>query len=412
MKAKTANFIAFDIGSSKIAAMAANISRQGEIKIITQALHYSKGFKSGIITDINAAENSIIAVIYALEKECEKSIKEVTVSLSGAGVKSYYVTHSIKLGNQPISKSDLKKLVQKAITDFKVKDQEMIHYFPIEFILDGKNVVDNPIGLYGRQLSCQLHIIAANSLMLLNLTHCFARCQVEVNYVMLAIYASGLACLTKEEQKLGSIIIDIGSKTTSFAIFLNNKVIYVGYVPLGSSDITTDIAKFFSISLEVAEKIKILYGHAIPSIINKVEVIRIEQFQEDNAYSPDLTITSTALDEVIYPRMKEILEQIQIQYNYVSMDHLLARRLIITGGGASLPGTKNLAANIFGKQVRIAKPENFPGYVENYNPYIHSTVMGILKSRASKYQKNSFKPDYEDDKNWLRKTFLWLRENI
>ncbi len=177
MKGKFANFIAFDIGSSKRAAAASHISRQGDIKIITQVLHYSQGFKSGIITDMTAAENSIISAIYALEKECEKSIKEVTLSLSGTGTKSYYITHNIKLGNQPVSKSDVKKLTQKALADFKVKDQDIIHYFPIEFTLDEDNVVDNPIGLYGRQLSCQLHIIAANSLMLLNLTNCFSKCQ-------------------------------------------------------------------------------------------------------------------------------------------------------------------------------------------------------------------------------------------
>ena len=103
MKGKASNYIAFDIGSSKIAAVAANISKNGQTKINSQILQYSEGFKSGSITNMEFAENSIVAAIYALEQESDKSIKEIAISLSGVGVKSYYVNHKIKLGNQPIS---------------------------------------------------------------------------------------------------------------------------------------------------------------------------------------------------------------------------------------------------------------------------------------------------------------------
>jgi cell division protein FtsA len=102
MKGKSSNFIAFDIGSSKIAAMAAHINKSGQTKINSQILQYSEGFKSGAITNMELAENSIVAAIYALEQECDKSIKEIAISLSGVGVKSYYVNHKVKLGSQPI----------------------------------------------------------------------------------------------------------------------------------------------------------------------------------------------------------------------------------------------------------------------------------------------------------------------
>ena len=126
MKGKSSNFVAFDIGSNKICAVSAHTSKQGDTKINSQVLQYSKGFKSGTITHMEMAENSIINAIYALEQDLDKSIKEVTVSLSGAGVKSYYVTHTIKLAGQEISKQDIKKLINKALADFKVKDQEAL----------------------------------------------------------------------------------------------------------------------------------------------------------------------------------------------------------------------------------------------------------------------------------------------
>ncbi|MDG1436959.1 MAG: cell division protein FtsA [Rickettsiaceae bacterium] len=405
MKKKSSNFVVFDIGSSKIAALAAHNGKQGDTKINAQILQYSEGFKSGSITHMEMAENSIVNAIYALEQDYDKSINEITISLSGAGVKSYYINHSIKLGNQPISKQDIKKLITKAIADFQVKDQEIIHYFPMEFVIDSNQVVENPIGMYAREMSCQLHIISADHLMLKNLTSCVAKCHVEISDIVVSIYASGVSCLSDDEKELGAIIVDIGSHTTSFGMFLDNKIIYTGHVPIGSSHITTDIAKAFSISRVSADKLKILYGTADPDLLTKDSIIRLNTLDPNNSHDSDLTISTKHLAEIICPRMREIFSQIKKQCDHVAMDHLLANSLVLTGGGAALSGITSLAAEVFQKQVRIAKPATIPGFVDNYNPYIYSTALGIVKLK-------SLKSEHEEEGGWFKKTFTWLKENI
>jgi cell division protein FtsA len=410
MKGNSANYIVFDIGSNKIAAFAAHINKAGESTIVAQVLQHSEGFRAGGIVNLEAAENSIISAIYSLEKECEKSINEVTISLSGA-VKSYYISHTLKLSNQAITAADVKKLVQKALTDFSVKDQEIVHYFPIEFTLDKNNIVDNPIGMYAKELTCQLHIIAASSLMLRNLTNCFAKCHIEVSDVMLSIYASGLACLSEDEKETGAIIIDLGSHVTSFGVFLNGKLIYVGSVPLGGYNVTSDIAKALSVSRSTAEKLKILYGDVRHDIFNKNESIRISDFEPEND-NIDLSISSSKLAKIIHPRVEEILKLVKKEYDYIAMDHLLAKRIVLTGGGSGLYGIKNLVAEIFHKQVKIAKPEVIAGFSENYNISLCSTAFGMIKSKALKYKKNLFKPGEYEDSGWVKRTFLWLKENI
>ena len=411
MKGKSCNFIAFDIGSSKIAALAANINKNGQAKISSQILQYSEGFKSGSITSMELAENSIIAAIYALEQESDKSVKEIAISLSGAGVKSYYVNHKMKLGNQPISKQDIKKLISKALLEFKVNHQEIIHYFPVEFIIDGKQNVDDPLGMHAREISCQLHVVSADSLMLMNLTKCLAQCHVEVSDVFLSIYSSGISCLTKDEKELGSIIVDIGSNTSSFGIFLHDNLVYTGYIPIGSRAITRDIAKEFSVSIAAADKLKILYGNANPRIV-KNNTIMLDEFDPDNSYNSEPSITSVDLARIIETRTQEIFIKIKEKCDRISMEHLLAKRMIITGGGAALPGLTSIVSNLFQKQVRIAKPEIIPGFAENYNPYMYSTVIGMVKAKSLKYQRNSFRHGVDENAGLFKRTFLWLRENI
>ena len=404
MKGISSNFIALDIGSSKISAMAAYIGKQGEARVNAQLLQHSEGFKSGTIINMGMAENSLIGAIYSLEKDCDKSIKEIAVSLSGAGVKSYYVNHSIKLGNQPITQSDVKKLTNKALSDFKVKGMEIIHYFPIEFMVDGNQAVENPIGLYAKELSGQFHIIAADSTMIMNLTKCLAKCHIEVSDIIVSIYAAGLAVLTADERALGSIIIDFGANTTSYGIFLDGKIVYVNHVPIGGMDITIDIAKTFSISIKEAEKLKILYGVADPGLLLKDSVIKLDNGEH--------TITASQLAKIIHPKIKEIAEVIKKQCDSMSMDHLLARQVVITGGGAALGSVRTFVAEIFHKQVRVAKPEIIPGFVENYSTYIHSTVIGMIKSKSLKSPKNSYGTGQFEDYGWFKRTVLWLKENI
>ena len=411
MKGKSANYIVFDIGSNKIAALAANINKTGEVSVIAQLIQSSTGFRAGSIIDLEAAENSIIAAIYSLEKECDKSINNVIISLSG-GVKSYYISHTIKLGNQVISRQDVNKLIHKALADFSEKDQEIIHYFPIEFTIDKNNFVESPIGMYAKELTCQIHVVAANLLMLRNLTNCFAKCHIEISDVVLSVYAAGIVCLSDDEKETGAIVIDFGSHVTSFGVFLYGKIIYTGNILLGGYNITSDIAKALSISINTAEKLKILYGDVRPDLLNKNETIRISNFEPENDYDTDLTISSSRLAEIIRPRVNQIITLLKKDYDHISMDHLIAKRVVLTGGGSTLQGLKNLVAESFQKQVRVAKPESIPGFVENLNSSIYATTLGMVKSKVLKYKKNSFKPEDQEDFGWFKRMFLWFRENI
>lgn len=414
MKAKLSNYIALDLGSSKIASIASYIDRKGEIRILNQNLHYSEGFRSGMINNLEAAENSIINVIYALEKSCDKNIKEVGISLSGADTKSYFIQHKIKLSpSQQITQQDVKRLIQKALTEFKIKDQEVIHCFPLEFSIEDGNIIDNPVGMFGRELSCQLHLVTASTNLLTNLTNCLNKCHLGITDVMLAIYASGMACLSEDEKNLGSIIIDFGARTTSFGVFLSGKLAYAGFVPLGSWHITSDIAKVFSLSFNAAEKLKVLYGHAFISPAGRDNPINLEDVEPDNSYNMSMTITSNYLGAVINSRIEEILLMVKQEYDRIMIDHLIARKLVITGGGAMLRGLKELAGHIFEKQVRIGKPSILPGFAEDYNPGAYSTAVGMVKNHSLKQQKLSTETTPKDQNpSWFFKAFGWLKENI
>lgn len=407
---KLNNFIVFDIGTSKISAISANITKQGLAEIKHNIIQESNGFSAGGIANLELAEASIINAVYELEKECNKSIREAAISISGSGIKSYYVNQTLKLGSQPISKLHIKKLLHKAASNFNVPDKEAIHYFPIEFILDKEHIVENPVGLYAKELTCQVHIVAASSLTITNLINCLAKCHIEVSDVILSIYASGLSCISEEEKKLGAIIIDIGHLTSSFAVFLEGNIIYSGYVPLGSQHITADIAKTFSINLSTAEKLKHLYGSAIIDKQNMHKIIRLDDFEPNIGYHAYSTITLSKLSEVINIRMSEILNKIYNECNSLAVDHLIAKRVILTGSGSLLKNIKEFTASIFNKNVRIATPEIPNGFTSPKDAYQYDVAIGMVKSKIEQYQKNYTYEINHHKGGMFNKMLYWFNE--
>ncbi|WPY01425.1 Cell division protein FtsA [Candidatus Trichorickettsia mobilis] len=412
MKAKLLNFVALDLGSSKIAAIAAHIDKKSEIKILSHNLHHAVGIKSGVITDLQAAESSIINAIYAIEKDCNKNIKRISISLSGAGTKSHYTNHKIKLSGSQITIQDIKKLLQKMLVEFKVKDQEIIHYFPVEFLIDDHHIVENPIGMFGKELSCRLHIITASSNVLINLTNCLAKCHIEVSNIILSIYATGIACLSNDEKNLGAIIIDIGAKTTAVGIFLANKLIYSNYITIGSWHITNDIAKVFSVNINTAEKLKILYGSALLSPFEPDIPLRIEEFEPDNQYNPNMVISVSQLTAVINPRIEEILSMVKQQCDQAAVDYLIARRIVLAGGGAALKSIRELASTVFERPVRISKPNGL-AEIETSNLEMYATAIGMVTDHAHRQQKNSLNlHNINENSSWFKKTLIWLKANL
>ena len=409
MNPKVTNFIAMDIGSSKIAALGAFIDKNGDAQIVGQNLHYSDGIRSSVVTDLHLAENSILQAVYTLEQECDTNINAAVISLSGYGTKSYFLENSTKINADKITATDVQKLVQKTLGNFNIKDHDVIHYFPIEFVLDDDNVVDDPVGMFSNILECKLHVIAVSSNILKNLANCLAKCQIEISGVVLGIYASGIACLTDDEKNLGSLVIDLGSRTTSFGIFLGGKMVYSGYIPFGGWHITSDIAKAFSTSLANAEKLKVLYGSATNLPLGSSSVISL-----DDEDGNEITITSADLAEIIGPRIQEILDLLKSQYDKIGIDYLISRRIVLTGGGSILKGLKEMVSTTFQKQTRTGKPKVFHGFSEDYNPGIYSTSVGLLETYVNRQRKN-YNPaldDFSTKQSVSRKILAWLKQNL
>ena len=157
--------------------------------------------------------------------------------------------------------------------------------------------------------------------------------------------ASAEAVLSKRQKELGVILIDIGGGTTNFAVFEEGRLVHAGGFPYGASHITNDIAIVLRTRVDVAEQIKLRYGHAIPEGIPKKEAIRLSEFVDND----DSVILRREIAEIIEARFSDIFELISKELKKISRTQLLPGGAVLVGGGSRIPGVSEIAK----RQLRL-----------------------------------------------------------
>src|SRR5205823_13792227 len=168
--------------------------------------------------------------------------------------------------------------------------------------------------------------------------------------------AAGPACLGEDEIGLGVTVIDMGGATTTIGVFFDGNLIFADYVPVGGTHVTNDIARGLSTGVAHAERMKALFGSAIATSTDEREMIAVPQIGEEDEGHVN-HVPKSLLVGIIAPRLEETFELVRNRLEASGFDKVAGRRVVLTGGASQLHGTREFAALILDKQVRMGRPQ-------------------------------------------------------
>lgn len=209
-KNRSSIIAALDIGSSKVACFIALRDSPNKMKIIGIGHQVAQGIRSGVITDIKLAENSILSAVNAAEQMSGQTIDKVIVNISGSSIESNNLHVETNIAGHEVTDADISHIMTQAFNSYNTPEKEIVHCIPTDFSIDDNFGIKDPKGMFGNNLSTNLHIITTSSTYLKNLVNCLAICRLDIDDCVISAFASGIACLTDDEKNLGSILIDIG----------------------------------------------------------------------------------------------------------------------------------------------------------------------------------------------------------
>ena len=211
---------------------------------------------------------------------------------------------------------------------------------------------------------------------------------------------------------LGVTVLDLGGGTTSVAVFFDGDCVHVDAVPVGGRQVTNDIAKVLSTPAHTAERLKTLYGGVAGCEADQREMIDVPLIGETESAGAHQVPRST-LTGIVRPRVESTLDMMRQRLADAGLDRIGGQRLVLTGGGAQLHGVAELAAGMFGKQVRVGRPLWLKGLAQATSGPAFATCAGLLRHAAAGREQNGFDlADWHATDGFLGRVGQWLRDNL
>jgi cell division protein FtsA len=227
----------------------------------------------------------------------------------------------------------------------------------------------------GVRLETEVHIVTAAATAVRNIYRAINRCELEVEALVLEALASSYALVGDEEQELGVAVIDLGGSKTDIAVFFDGSIRHTSTVPLGGKNVTNDIAIGLRTPIDQADDIKMAYGAAVPSMVNADEMISVPGIGGRGARE----ISRHVLASIIGPRMEEIFTLVQREVKKANYPDALAAGVVLTGGASLLPGSGELAEQIFDMPVKVGIPRRFEGLSDMVESPLHAVGVGLIQ---------------------------------
>ncbi|HET7334636.1 MAG TPA: cell division protein FtsA [Rhizomicrobium sp.] len=379
-----------DVGTSKTICLIGR-AEHGSLRVLGASLRESQGIKSGMVNNLEQAEESIREAVAAAENHADMRIQNVLLSVNCGSPVSLNARAAIALDGALVGDEHLTRLLADARAKCNHDGYEIIQSAPTSYVVDEARGVRDPSGMFCQRIGVSIHAVAAKPSPLQNLRLAVERGHLSVAGSLFAAYASGLATLTPDEMQLGATVIDLGGGVTSIAVFLEGQLVHADVVPMGGTNVTSDLARMLAAPLSAAERIKTLYGAALGDIETGTDVVAVPQMGEDgDNYA--VRVPRSMLTRIIQPRLEEILGEVQSRLRASGFDVAAGRRAVLTGGGCQLAGTRELVQRVLNKQVRLGRPQTFPGLPAASAGPDYSTALGLLMAGAT-MPPEAFNPD-------------------
>lgn len=404
---------ALDVGSNKVCCFIARSDGGGGLRVIGIGHQVSRGMRAGVVTDMEAAEVAIRAAVDAAERMAGETVQGIYANVSSGHLSSRTVSAEIDIAGHAINDNDVRRVLLQAKARMGKGEGDILHALPIGHIVDGSRGVRDPRGMFGDRLGVQLHVLSAASGPIRNLRTVVERCHLEVRGLAASAYVSGLSCLVDDEMDLGVTLLDMGAGTTSVSVFYEGAMVHADVVPVGGGHVTNDIARGLSTTANHAERMKTLYGSAIPSPADEREMVTVPQVGETGSDAVQ-QVPRSILVGIIQPRIEETLELVRDRLEAGGFARMAGRRLVLTGGAGQLTGVRELAARVLDKQVRIGRPLRIQGLAEATEGPAFSACAGLLSYaiRRPDESRDVVEAAANREGGRLLRVGRWLKENF
>jgi cell division protein FtsA len=402
-------FAGLDIGTTKTCAVIVEVTgdlpRRPVIKVLGVGQARTGGMRREVVTDLEETTESVRAAMKEAELMAGVSVERVFVGVAGEHIHAKTSTGVVAVGHEEIDASDVRRVHEVARAVVVPADREVLHVLPQEYLVDHRAGIRDPIGMVGTRLEAEVYIITSSVAATQNLRKAINRAGYRIEALVHESLATSLSVLVEDEKDVGVALVDLGGATTELAIFRDGKMRHLATIPWGGVTVTNDLAKGLSITYAEAERTKEKYGVASAQLVDPREMVEVP----GPGPGSQRKVPRELIAHIIEQRLDEILGLVAREIESAGEKGNLGAGVVLTGGGASLAGTTEVAQHVFGMPVRVGTPgEELVGLVDSVRRPKFATATGLAMYGAHRGIESGISAGFGDGA--VGRLVAWLKE--
>src|ERR1041384_700922 len=369
--------VGLEIGTSKICVVVGEGRPDGTLKILGVGESPSRGVRKGEIVDFETAMKCVHEAVVDAEQKSDVMIKSVYVAVAGSHLQSFNNRGCVMLPE------DRDEIDEQDVEDVKINAREVsipaqnafLHSVIQHYQVDGQQGVLNPVGMLGRKLEADFHIVHGVRTRIQNTIRCVKELPLDVEDIVFSALASAQVVLTQHQKHLGALVIDMGGGTTDYILYADGAVKQSGVLAVGGDHITNDISMGLRIPMARAEKLKTEEGSVVLGNCLPGETILL---RDDSGFAGK-EIERETLNTIINLRVREIFDLLKRTLEEESFINYAGAGVFVTGGCSLLNGIDHLAEEDFDMPGHVAPAQAMSGVTSAFENPQFSTAIGLPK---------------------------------
>ncbi len=366
-----------DIGTHAVRVVQVKLDPEGgEPAVIGAVSVPSAGLRRGVIVDLDEAVSSISTVLEKVERMTAVPVDSCLVAVGGSHIASLTSKGVIAVSKADgeVSEADVVRVIDAAQAVSIPPNREVIHVIPKAFVLDGQEGIKDPLGMTGVRLEVDTTIVHGSSPLIKNLHRVASQAGLSVEELVVSPLASAQAVLSRKQKELGVVVVDIGAGTTSVAVYEENTLLHTAILPIGGLHITNDLAIGLRTSIETAERVKVLYGHANKEAVDVHQQIDLGKIDESETEQ----ISRLDIVDIVEARLAEIFEYVSKELKAVNRDGKLPAGVVLVGGTSNLPGIAEYAKVALRLPASLGSLQGLKTIIDKVEDPSFAAVCGLI----------------------------------
>ena len=362
--------VGIDLGTSRVRIAVGQKDNENNFSIIGVGHAEISGMRKGSITDLAGPAKALNQALSEAERMSGLDLNQATFNINGSTILSTNASGMVAVASGEVTEEDLFRVEDVAKVGKLPANRAVLSIVPYDYILDGQADIKDPVGMVGSRLELVASIVSVLAPHLQNVQKVAEMERMSVVEVVPSAIAAAQAVLTESEKENGVMLIDFGAATTGLAIYEEGSLKYISVLPVGSNNLTNDLAIGLQTTPDIAEIIKLGYADAIETARDKQVSVKHDKINHE--------FNLSVVDEVVNARLEELFDAVAAQLKKAGYVGKLPNGVVLVGGGANLKNITEFIKQKLGLATRIAKPSGFKGLADKVESPEMATAVGLM----------------------------------